>query len=216
MPIATGHAAGCALEPLLGREHGAAGEAPIAASVRAECDQLGRAAHGRHHPVELLLPFAVPVHEHCEVPRREGRLAVGDGVERENGIGEQLLAIGAGDLAMLVDPLQLQPLSRHPRGGRTDLVLRRELDALRVQRAVIDTRVDVERGQPCIHMPGPALAPLLQQRGPVPVADLGAEPVRAHLAHRQHHMGVRLCQPMDIQIGDHPAGDELTLDEVPG
>ena len=73
---------------------------------------------------------------------------VRDRVERERRVGDDLLAIGARDLAMLVEPLGLQPLRRHARRRRADLVLRLEVDALRFQRAVIDPRIDIEFGQP--------------------------------------------------------------------
>ena len=71
-------------------------------------------------------------------------------------------------------------------------------------------------------MLAPALAPFLQQVGAVPVAVLLAEPVLADLAHRQHHMRVRLGHavgadiPMHIEIGDHAAIDELVAHEVAG
>jgi hypothetical protein len=61
----------------------------------------------------------------------------------------------------------------------------------------------------------------LKQIGAVPVADLGAEPVLANLAHGQHHVRVRLGQPigahipMHIEIGDHAAVNELALHELP-
>jgi hypothetical protein len=61
---------------------------------------------------------------------------------------------------------------------------------------------------------------MLEQLGAIPVAHLGAEPVFADLARRQHDMRVRLGLavgadiPMHIEIGDHPAIDELALDEV--
>jgi hypothetical protein len=64
-------------------------------------------------------------------------------------------------------------------------------------------------------MLGPALAPLLDQFGLVPVAHLRAEAVLLHFAHGQHDMrvGLRLAVradiPMDIEIGDHALFDEL-------
>ncbi len=49
-------------------------------------------------------------------------------------------------------------------------------------------------------MLAPALAPFLQQVGAVPVAVLLAESVLADLAHRQHHMRVRLRQPIGADV----------------
>src|SRR3546814_8027244 len=65
----------------------------------------------------------------------------------------------------------------------------------------------------------PAPAPLLDKMGSVPVADLRAKPVFAHLAHGEHDMRVRLRQPvgtdvpMDIEVGDHTAFDEFGRSE---
>ena len=63
---------------------------------------------------------------------------------------------------------------------------------------------------------------MLEQRRRIPFADLAAEPVAINLAEAQHDMGVRLGLavgadvPMDIEIGDHAAFDELARDEVSG
>ncbi len=70
----------------------------------------------------------------------------------------------------------------HPCCCRPDLVLLLEIDALRFERAVIDTRVDVEFGQPRIGLLGTLFSPFLQQIGAVSVAILLAEPARIHLA----------------------------------
>ena len=71
-----------ALQSPLGLDHLARGEAVLAASVLAERDRLGRSAHGRHRPVELLPAVAVPVDELREVAAGEGRLMAGHRVER--------------------------------------------------------------------------------------------------------------------------------------
>jgi len=87
---------------------------------------------------------------------------------------------------------------------------------------VIDPRVDIELGQPRVDVFGPSLAPVGQQIGPVPVANLRAEPLFADLAHGQHHMRMRLGLavganiPMHIEIRDHAARDELTGHKVAG
>ena len=117
------------------------------------------------------------MHEHGQVAPGERRLLVRDRVERDSGIGDDLLAVAPRDGAMFVDPLDLQPVHAHARCGRADLVLRLELDALRLQAAVIDARVDIEFGKALVDVIGPALAPLLEQLGPVPLAHLRAEAV---------------------------------------
>src|SRR3546814_11516553 len=76
-------------------------------------------------------------------------------------------------------------------------------------------------------MIGPALAPLLDEFGAVPVADLRTEPgftilVDDDLAHRQHDMGMGFGEsvgpdvPMDIEVGDHACINELALHKVAG
>src|SRR3546814_9585104 len=89
--------------------------------------------YGRHHCIELVLPIAMPMHEHREVAIGERRWLVRDRVQRETWTGEQFVAIGSGDLAVLVHALTVEARHRHARGGRADLVLRLEIDALRVQ-----------------------------------------------------------------------------------
>jgi hypothetical protein len=91
---------------------------------------------------------------------------------------------------------------------------------LRLKTAMIDARIDVEFGQPLIGMLSPALAPFLQQVSTIPVAVLLAEAVLVDITRGEHHMGMRLGLavrvdiPMHIQVGDHPARDELPLNEV--
>src|SRR3546814_8692102 len=68
----------------------------------------------------------------------------------------------------------------------------------------------------------PALPPLFQKLGTVPVPDLLAEAVLASLAHSQHDMGVRLglavCSDIavDVEVGDHAESDILLANEVAG
>src|SRR3546814_12316717 len=105
--------------------------------------------------------------------------------------------------------------------------LRFEREPLRFETAVSDARVDVEFGEAAVHMIGPALAPLLDEFGAVPVADLRTEPgftilVDDDLAHRQHDMGMGFGEsvgpdvPMDIEVGDHACINELALHKVAG
>lgn len=87
---------------------------------------------------------------------------------------------------------------------------------------MIDARIDIERRETLVHMLGPAFTPFLQEVGAVPVAVLRTEPVLTDLAGGQHHMGMRLRQPvgadvpMHVQIGDHAARHELVAHEVTG
>src|SRR3546814_7287156 len=72
------------------------------------------------------------------------------------------------------------------------LMLLLKVDALRLQRPVIDAGVDIQLGQALIDVIGPRLAPFLQERRGVPLAHLLSEALRPYLAHRQHDMRVGL------------------------
>ena len=166
----------------------------------------------------------MPVNEARQVVVRESALLPGDGVQGDARLGDDLLAVAPSDLPVIEGPLGVLASVQAPRAGRADLVLRLQVDPLRLQRAVIDPRIDVEFGQAGVHMLGPRLPPAGQEVGRIPLADLLAErplPVRFHLTHRQHDVGVRLGLairsdvPMHIQIGDHPPIDKLLLHEVP-
>src|SRR3546814_18353378 len=115
---------------------------------------------------------------------------------------------------MLLYALGFETAALRARCRRADLVLRCEADARRIEAAMIDARVDIERGKALVDMDTPALAPLLDLRRRVPRADLRTEPGFAtfaddDLAHRQHDMGVGFGLPvgadipMDIAVGDH-------------
>ncbi len=65
-------------------------------------------------------------------------------------------------------------------GGRADLALRLQRDALRFKTAMVDPRVDVEFGQALVGKLGPAFAPALDHLGAVPVPHLRAEAVLVH------------------------------------
>ena len=138
-------------------------------------------------------------------------------------IGDDPRAVVARDLAVHfravggLDPFALDALR-----GRADLALRLQRDALRLQAAMVDARVDVEFGQALVGKLGPAFAPALDHLGAVPVPHLLAEAVFVHGSHGQHDMGVGLGRPvlghvpMHIEIGDHALIDELRLHEVAG
>ena len=123
---------------------------------------------------------------------------------------------------MVVGALGVLTAIEPPRSRRPDLVLRLKLDALRLQGAMIDARVYIERSQALVDMIGPRLAPFLQQRVTVPLTHLLTKPLRPDFAHRQHHMCVGLGVsvladvPMHIEVRDHPALNELLFDEIAG
>src|SRR3546814_11537588 len=87
---------------------------------------------------------------------------------------------------------------------------------------MVDPRVNIQLGKALVHMVGPRLAPLLQERRAVPLDYLLAEAVRADFTHRQHDMRVRLGLavlahvPMHIEVGHHAAFDELLFDDLAG
>jgi hypothetical protein len=113
-------------------------------------------------------------------------------------------------------------LALDPLGGRADLALRLQRDALRFQAAMVDPRVNVEFRQPLIGKVGPAFAPALDHLRAVPVPDLRAETVLVHRAHGEHDMGMGFGHvvlahiPMHVEIGDHAQTYELRPREVAG
>ncbi len=123
------------------------------------------------------------MHELGEIAIGKRGLLVRDGIERDAGVFEDLLAIASGDGKMLFQPLAHQAFLRHARGGRADLVLRLEVNALGLQAAVIDPRIDIELGQPAIDVLGPGFAPVVQELDLIPLAHLGTEAIFSNFAH---------------------------------
>jgi hypothetical protein len=77
---------------------------------------------------------------------------------------------------------------------------------------VVDPHVVTLAVQMLIGMIGPMLAPHFKQFDPVPLGHLAPETRRIHLAHGQHHVGMRIIFfPMDIEVRHHPACHELPL-----
>ena len=178
-----------------------------------------------HSGVELLLPVAVPVNEHRYVAVGEGRLLVGNGVERDAGIGDDAFAILPRDLAMQFGAVGFQSLALHPVRGTADLALWFEIDALIGKAAAIDARVYVEFGKARVDVGLPAFAPALDILMIVPFAHLRPEASGAVLAlpdlpHGEHDMGmgfglaIRAYVPMHIEVGDHAAIDKLGGHEI--
>jgi hypothetical protein len=183
--------------------------------------------HRAHHRVELVDPIAVPMRELRHVAAREGRLLPRDRVQPKRRIGDDPRAIAARDLAVHLRAVGLNPFALdtpflNSFGGRADLALRFQGDALGFQTAMLDPRVDVEFGQALIGELGPAFALALDHLGTVPVPDRGAEPVFVHRAHRQHDVGMGFGHavfahiPMHIEIGDHTAIHEFGPNEIAG
>jgi hypothetical protein len=227
MAFAFCHEFGGAMQPLFRLDHGAGREAIFAASVLAKFDQIGRIAHRAHDFVELLDAMAVPVREDSYIAPREGRLLLRDRVQPKRRIGDDPRAIAACDLAVHLRAVSLgrfaldAPVLNAMR-GRADLVLGLQRDALRLQAAMVDPRVNVEFGQALIGELRPAFAPALDHLRAIPVPDLRAETVLVHRAHRQHDMGMRFGAsilghiPMHIEIGDHAPVHEFAPSEVAG
>jgi len=214
------HRIGRAMQALFGLDHRSRSEPILPASVLTQGDQIGRCAHRIVGGIELIFAVAMPVNERRKVALGEGGLLVRDCIQCQRRIGDDPLAIALCNGSVFFDPFCFQPAPADARGGGADLVLRFQRNALCFQAAVIDPCVDVAFRQSAVHMIGPALAPLLDQCGLVPVADLGTEAVLGHAAHRQHDMRVRLGLavvanvPMDIEIGDHAFLDELGFHEL--
>jgi hypothetical protein len=193
MALPFGHEFGSAMQALFRLDHGARGEAILAASVLAEFDQIRSTAHRSHHRVELVDAVAMPVCELRHIALRERRLLMRDGVQCDRRIGDNPLAIAAGDLAMHLGAvgLGLSALDAsilNAFSGRTDLGLRLQRDALGFKTAMVDARIDVEFGKPLIGKLCPAFAPALHHFGAVPLPHLLAKTVLVHRPHGQHDM----------------------------
>src|SRR3546814_13001498 len=86
---------------------------------------------------------------------------------------------------MFVHALAVQAFGRHARGSGADLVLRLKVDALRLQRSVIDACVDIKLGKALVDMIGPRFASVGEKFGAVQVANFGSKPLLINLAHGQ-------------------------------
>ena len=85
-----------------------------------------------------------------------------------------------GERPVVVGTLGILAAFQPPRAGRADLVLRLEINALRVVAAVVDhalrSRAIASRSLTCVAQ---FSRHALQQRGRVPVAHLRTEPIRS-------------------------------------
>src|SRR5450631_4795424 len=86
---------------------------------------------------------------------REGRLLMRDRVQPKGRIGDDPRAITTRDLPVHLGAIGLVAFTLdapilNTSGGRSDLALRLQCDALRFETPMVDARVDVEFGQPLI------------------------------------------------------------------
>src|SRR6188768_1712812 len=95
------------------------------------------------------------VGEQGQVALGECRLTVSDGIQGYARIFNDALTVAVGNITSLFESVGLQSLILHPLGGRADLALRLEIDALIFKAAVIDPGVDIEFDQALIDMIGP-------------------------------------------------------------
>jgi hypothetical protein len=213
--------AGRPFEALFRGQHVARAEPLAAGAVLAEGDQLGRGLHRAHGLGELVRIVRVTVNEPRQVVVGESALLAGDGVQRHDRLGDDLLAVAPGDVPVIQGAFGVLTPLLPTHSGRADLVLRLQADALRLQRPVIHLGVDPQLRQALVHMASPAFPPVAQKLGAIPLPDLLAEGLGTGLAHRQHDMGVRFGQtvrphvPMHIEVRDHPPIDELALHKIP-
>ena len=152
-----------------------------------------------------------------------------------SGFGDDPRAIAARDLAVhlgavglgrFLGSLALDAPDLDTFGGRADLALRLQRDALRFQAAMVDARVDVEFGQALVGELGPAFAPALHHLGAVPVPHLRAKTVLVpftltwRIVSMTWAWGLGMPSsaeiPMHIEIGDHAPIDEFAPNEVAG
>src|SRR6266700_1536135 len=132
-----------AVQALFNLDHLAGGKPILAASVLAEFDQTWRAAHRAHDLIELVETVAVPMRELRQIALREGRLLLGDRVQPKGRIHDDPRAVAARDLAVHLgavglDSFALDALIFDTFGGRTDLALRLQRNALCFEAAMVD------------------------------------------------------------------------------
>jgi hypothetical protein len=185
MALPFNHQFGGVVQASFRLDHLPRGEPILAASVLAEFDQIGRSAHRAHDLVELVDPIAVTMREDSHIPACEGRLLMRDRVQPEGRIGDDPRSIAARDLPVQFGAVGLLAFALdapilNTSGGRSDLALRLQCDALRFETAMVDARVNVEFGQSLIGKFGPALTPALDHLGAVPVSHLWAKTVLVH------------------------------------
>jgi hypothetical protein len=103
-----------AVQALFGLEHVARGEALVAAQILPQRHEVGRAAHGAQHRVELARPVAVAMREGGHVAAGEGRLLPGDRVERKVWVGDDPRAVLARDGAVHLGAVGLFASTQDP------------------------------------------------------------------------------------------------------
>ena len=162
-------------QPLLRRQHVSRAEPLPAGAILAQRHQFGRGLHRAHRLAELIDVVAMAVNEPRQIMIGEGALLVGDRVQCDARLGDDRLAVAPGDLPMLKRAFGVLASSLAAQSGWTNLMLRLQVDALRLQRPMVDPHLDIELGQAGVHMVGPGLSPVGQKLGAIPRADLLTE-----------------------------------------
>ena len=162
MLLALGHHICCPVQTLFDRDHLAAGETVFAPSIQVKTHQFLRSLDGAHDLIELVQAVRMAMREHGQVAQGERGLLVSDRVQRYGRIGDDLGTIFPRNLAMFVQPVGFKTLFGHSRGGRADLMLGLQLNALIFEGAMIDPRLDPQYGQAFVRMFGPGLTPMRQ------------------------------------------------------
>ena len=104
----------------------------------------------------------MPKRELSKVAQRERRLAMGDGIQGNRRIGNDLVTILARDPHMIVGTFGVLTVHGASRPRRADLVLRFKRDALRFQCPVIDASIKAKFRHADIDMSRPSRAPFFQ------------------------------------------------------
>ena len=97
-----------AIQALFGLDHCPRREAILPASVLAQRNQVGRCAHRIVGGIELIFAVAMPVNEGGKIAPGEGRLLVGDRIQRQRRVGDDPLTIALGNRAVFLDTLGFQ------------------------------------------------------------------------------------------------------------
>ena len=145
---------------------------------------------------------------------REGGVGVGQRLQRNRGLGDDLQAVGAGDALLLGDAVgekarQLWGVLAFP--AQSNLPSGDELEALVRVGAMIDAYAKAGLGQVFVGDIRPAAAPLQEVPFVVPAAFFGPESVGGQRAGGEEDVGVRVVRivEVDAQVRDHALGDEF-------
>ena len=202
MPIPRANRRRRALHRLFGGQHLPRGEPLPPASIHPKPHQLRRRLRLSHRQLELRRIRRVPRHEPRQVTPGKRRVLPRDRVQHDRWLRDDTLAVAPPDLHVLGRPFRILTPMLTPHPGRTDLMLRLQLDALLDMRPVIDPNIMTLLSQSLIGQRRPTLPPSPKQRPIIPgdrlLAELGLLPslqpiLRGHyLTHGQHDVRVWL------------------------